>query len=138
MRRFHVPTTLRSRRIVSFGSTAELHARHICWSYRRPSRLITSAIRADSDVSPTRLYSAARQYPCRRRFGSDRFQRQGFSSSTDLTNASEKMIVGEDGVQGRPIDFDVQSKIEGNESQIVTITLEPGQVLRAESGGKSE
>lgn len=39
-----------------------------------------------------------------------------------------------DGVVGRPIDFDVNSKIEGNESQIVTIQLEPGQVLRAESG----
>ena len=35
---------------------------------------------------------------------------------------------------GHPIDFDVHSKIEGNESQIVTIELEPGQVLRAESG----
>lgn len=35
---------------------------------------------------------------------------------------------------GHPIDFDVNSKIEGNESQIVTINLEPGQVLRAESG----
>jgi uncharacterized protein (AIM24 family) len=39
-----------------------------------------------------------------------------------------------DGVVGHPIDFDVSSKIEGNESQIVTIELEPGQVLRAESG----
>lgn len=39
-----------------------------------------------------------------------------------------------DGVVGLPIDFDVQSKVEGNESQIVTIALEPGQVLRAESG----
>eukprot|EP00523_Entomoneis_sp_CCMP467_P008890 CAMPEP_0168737582 /NCGR_PEP_ID=MMETSP0724-20121128/10470_1 /TAXON_ID=265536 /ORGANISM="Amphiprora sp., Strain CCMP467" /LENGTH=341 /DNA_ID=CAMNT_0008784855 /DNA_START=124 /DNA_END=1149 /DNA_ORIENTATION=- len=37
-------------------------------------------------------------------------------------------------VAARPIDFDVQSKVEGNESQIVTVTLEPGQVLRAESG----
>ena len=39
-----------------------------------------------------------------------------------------------DGVVGHPIDFDISSKIEGNESQIVTISLEPGQVLRAESG----
>jgi len=39
-----------------------------------------------------------------------------------------------DGVVGIPIDFDVNSKVEGNESQIVTVTLEPGQVLRAESG----
>ena len=39
-----------------------------------------------------------------------------------------------DGVVGIPINFTVASKIEGNESQIVTINLEPGQVLRAESG----
>ena len=39
-----------------------------------------------------------------------------------------------DGVVGVPINFDVASKIDGNESQIVTINLEPGQVLRAESG----
>jgi uncharacterized protein (AIM24 family) len=39
-----------------------------------------------------------------------------------------------DGVVGRPIDFDIAAKIEGNESQIVTVQLEPGQVLRAESG----
>ena len=39
-----------------------------------------------------------------------------------------------DGVVGRSIDFDIAAKIEGNESQIVTIQLEPGQVLRAESG----
>ena len=37
-------------------------------------------------------------------------------------------------VATHPIDFDVSSKIEGNESQIVTVALEPGQVLRAESG----
>lgn len=43
-------------------------------------------------------------------------------------------ITSKDGVVGRPIDFDVNSKIEGAESQIVTIALEPGQVLRAESG----
>lgn len=39
-----------------------------------------------------------------------------------------------DGVVGHPIDFDINSRVEGNESQIVTVTLEPGQVLRAESG----
>lgn len=39
-----------------------------------------------------------------------------------------------DGVVGEPINFDVAAKVEGNESQIVTIALEPGQVLRAESG----
>jgi len=39
-----------------------------------------------------------------------------------------------DGVVGTPINFDVASKIEGNESQILTIKLSPGEVLRAESG----
>lgn len=39
-----------------------------------------------------------------------------------------------DGVVGIPIDFDVNSKIEGAESQILTVSLGPGQVLRAESG----
>ena len=41
---------------------------------------------------------------------------------------------GSSSVPTHPIDFDVASKIEGNESQIVTINLEPGQILRAESG----
>lgn len=39
-----------------------------------------------------------------------------------------------DGVVGIPINFDVASKVEGNESQVVMIQIEPGQVLRAESG----
>jgi hypothetical protein len=51
-----------------------------------------------------------------------------YFSDTSLAKTSK------DGVVGYPIDFDVCSKIEGNESQIVTIQLKPGQVLRAESG----
>lgn len=54
-------------------------------------------------------------------------------NDTSLTVPPESRL-SKDGVAGRPIDFDTQSKIEGNESQIVIITLEPGQVLRAESG----
>eukprot|EP00977_Amphora_coffeiformis_P019036 scaffold6861_cov148-Amphora_coffeaeformis.AAC.5 len=66
-----------------------------------------------------------------------RRQRCWLSSTTtnDLAVPPESRL-SKDGVAGRPIDFDIQSKIEGNESQIVTITLEPGQVLRAESGGR--
>ena len=51
-------------------------------------------------------------------------------ANQDTTSALAK--TSRDGVVGHPIDFDVSSKVEGNESQIVTITLEPGQVLRAE------
>jgi Mitochondrial biogenesis AIM24 len=55
-------------------------------------------------------------------------------SSPTVTSSNALGKISSDGVVGIPIDFDVASKIEGNESQIVTITLEPGQVLRAESG----
>lgn len=50
------------------------------------------------------------------------------------TGSSLPANTSKDGVVGLPIDFDIQSKVEGNESQIVTIDLEPDQVLRAESG----
>jgi len=65
---------------------------------------------------------------------------RGFSSSSNnspaTTNDSNNDLAttSSDGVVGLPIDFDVASKVEGNESQIVTVMLEPGQVLRAESG----
>lgn len=35
---------------------------------------------------------------------------------------------------GRPIDFAVQARIEGEESHVVTVQLSPGEILRAESG----
>lgn len=48
---------------------------------------------------------------------------------------SQSSLTSKDGVTAtHAIDFDVAAKIEGNESQIVIIRLEPGQVLRAESG----
>lgn len=55
---------------------------------------------------------------------------------SDLTTTGDSSLkkTSSDGVVGDPIDFNVASKIEGNESQIVTIALEPDQVLRAESG----
>ena len=57
------------------------------------------------------------------------------TSTTDLTaTTTNETLLSTDGVAGRPIDFDIPSKIEGHESQIVTVTLEPGNVLRAESG----
>ena len=55
-------------------------------------------------------------------------------SQVRCTSSSLPAKTSSDGVVGVPINFNVASKIEGNESQIVTITLEPGQVLRAESG----
>lgn len=60
---------------------------------------------------------------------------KSFLSTLSPDNSGSALAkASRDGVVGHPIDFDVNSKIEGNESQIVTITLEPGQVLRAESG----
>lgn len=56
------------------------------------------------------------------------------SSATPISTSATQIKTSSDGVVGSPIDFDVASKVEGNESQIVTITIRPGQVLRAESG----
>jgi uncharacterized protein (TIGR00266 family) len=60
------------------------------------------------------------------------------SPATDNKNngSSNKLPskTSKDGAVGLPIDFDIQSKVEGNESQIVTVKLEPNQILRAESG----
>eukprot|EP00542_Grammatophora_oceanica_P006159 CAMPEP_0194064108 /NCGR_PEP_ID=MMETSP0009_2-20130614/82169_1 /TAXON_ID=210454 /ORGANISM="Grammatophora oceanica, Strain CCMP 410" /LENGTH=344 /DNA_ID=CAMNT_0038716483 /DNA_START=9 /DNA_END=1043 /DNA_ORIENTATION=- len=58
------------------------------------------------------------------------------NNSNSLTPQAQDAgaLTSSDGVSGRPINFDVAAKIEGNESQIVTVTLEPNQVLRAESG----
>jgi hypothetical protein len=60
---------------------------------------------------------------------------RAFSSNLpSKTSQSDIQHVSSDGVVGTPINFDIASKIEGNESQILTVTLEPGEVLRAESG----
>jgi uncharacterized protein (AIM24 family) len=56
------------------------------------------------------------------------------ASSSPHCYSSLPAKTSSDGVVGTPISFDTASQIEGNESQIVTIRLEPGQVLRAESG----
>lgn len=63
-------------------------------------------------------------------------QTRHFSSIVGNNNNDDSAITttSSDGVVGVPIDFDVASRVEGRESQIVTIQLNPGQVLRAESG----
>ncbi|KAL7485227.1 hypothetical protein ACHAW6_010817 [Cyclotella cf. meneghiniana] len=56
------------------------------------------------------------------------------TSSSSALEPRRDALTSSDGVLGRPIDFDIASSIEGKESQIVTVRLEPDQVLRAESG----
>lgn len=56
------------------------------------------------------------------------------TATTSQNSALQDTRTSSDGVVGRPIDFDVAARVEGNESQIVTVDLQPGQVLRAESG----
>lgn len=55
-------------------------------------------------------------------------------TTTTNTSSTIATTTSSDGVVAEPIDFDLQSKIEGNESQIATIQLKPNQLLRAESG----
>lgn len=53
--------------------------------------------------------------------------------SSSAGNQPVESRTSSDGVVGLPIDFE-KAKIEGNESQIVTVVLLNRQVLRAESG----
>lgn len=55
-------------------------------------------------------------------------------SSSKSSSEVVKTTTSSDGITAIPIDFDIASRIEGKESQIVTIELQPNQVLRAESG----
>lgn len=113
---------------------------------RVPSRTLATIISAAKEERDTiaRDSLVVPDYSCLRALPSLRvqsFRTVSFSSlpspvrpvrrsfSSDVPSKTSK-----DGVVGHPIDFDVHSKIEGFESQIVTISLEPGQVLRAESG----
>eukprot|EP00586_Coscinodiscus_wailesii_P012617 CAMPEP_0172514360 /NCGR_PEP_ID=MMETSP1066-20121228/259577_1 /TAXON_ID=671091 /ORGANISM="Coscinodiscus wailesii, Strain CCMP2513" /LENGTH=199 /DNA_ID=CAMNT_0013294995 /DNA_START=121 /DNA_END=717 /DNA_ORIENTATION=+ len=51
-------------------------------------------------------------------------------STTDIVGTT----TSSDGKQAVPINFDIASRVEGKESQIVTVELSPSQILRAESG----
>eukprot|EP00980_Cylindrotheca_fusiformis_P003295 scaffold743_cov117-Cylindrotheca_fusiformis.AAC.14 len=93
--------------------------RHVAWQFSIESRFLQP--------------SSSLQATLGRRFQSQ--EKPEIRSFSDISNRTSDLAnTSKDGVVGAPIDFDVQSKVEGNESQIVTIALEPGQVLRAESG----
>ena len=104
-------------------ATAQRASRRPCWASRSTTseglRMATTTCRRGTSMP---LLPAAVS------------QSSLFSTTTTVVNLETSALAktSRDGVVGHPIDFDVNSKVEGNESQIVTITLEPGQVLRAE------
>jgi Mitochondrial biogenesis AIM24 len=115
---------------------------------RKPTRNIMTIIAAAaqrlmrrSPLAPSRLCRIRRHKPVvglvttikpESSFAASTNQFRPLSSTA--TNQPVQALASKDGVVGFPIDFDVAAKIEGNESQIVTVALKPGQVLRAESG----
>ena len=99
-----------------FTSTTVIAATRNCsYKYRNFNRFVTQNGLSSLSKSPRKI------------------RVESFSSLTPRGSTSVSHR-SKDGVVGIPIDFDVQSRIEGNESQIVMVTLQPGQVLRAESG----
>eukprot|EP00903_Cladosiphon_okamuranus_P007927 g7652.t1 len=61
------------------------------------------------------------------------FPSRGFDLATG--GSSAPVAVDQDHLAlAKPLDFDMASKVEGQESQMVTFELEPGQVIRAEAG----
>jgi len=104
-----------------------------------PSRPFWAAIRPRSMPSSNFLVAtgsvvtpnvARAGLPVRRAVSSTTNNLPVKGQETGLSQTSSDGVVAT-----HPIDFDVASRIEGNESQIVTVELQPGQVLRAESGG---
>jgi len=55
-------------------------------------------------------------------------------ATTDASSSSKIQMSSSDGVVATPIDFDASSRVSGSESQVLTVLLKTGQVLRAESG----
>ncbi len=70
----------------------------------------------------------------KRLFSSSNIIQSSSLPSNSNNHLPQQQTTSSDGVVATPINFDVASSIEGQESQIVTIILEPNQVLRAESG----
>ena len=62
----------------------------------------------------------------------DKYPISSSNPSTNLPQSSD--IDSNNNLPATCIDFNAASKIEGEESHIVTITLRPGETLRAESG----
>ena len=62
----------------------------------------------------------------------DKYPISSSNSSNNLPQSSD--IDSNNNLPATCIDFNAASKIEGEESHIVTITLRPGETLRAESG----
>ncbi|EJK68002.1 hypothetical protein THAOC_10872 [Thalassiosira oceanica] len=121
-------------------------------SFISSSFLSSSLSRASAGAGATRLKTTSRSVLCLNtitgrsppdcRAQVQRWQRRSVGGTPPLTTDSSSAVqprddgalTSSDGVVGRPIDFDTSTTVEGRESQIATIRLEPGQVLRAESG----
>lgn len=70
----------------------------------------------------------------RKCFSSTRTTAVANVATTDASSSSKIQMRSSDGVVATPIDFDVSSRVSGSESQVLTVLLKKGQVLRAESG----
>ena len=57
-----------------------------------------------------------------------------YVTSSVIKHESNMIRSEEDGIIASPINFDTNSKIEGEESQIVIVDIAPNEVLRGESG----
>lgn len=59
---------------------------------------------------------------------------RSLSSNPPNSSSSVPATTSENNPPAKPIDFHVAAKIQGEESQIATVTLRPGETLRAEAG----
>jgi uncharacterized protein (TIGR00266 family) len=95
----------------------------ICQNY---SSITIAVMNASARIRIVALRHASRS---RRLATSRKINRRAMSSSPVPTTSDSG-----GNLPSKPIDFSVSAKIEGEESQIATVTLTPGETLRAESG----
>ncbi|KAL7473973.1 hypothetical protein ACHAXS_014243 [Conticribra weissflogii] len=94
-------------------------------------RLLSSTTSRHLPESASAAFASTAPHKIKRSYFSSSPASPASSSAVEPRNDA---LTSSDGVVGYPIDFDIASSVEGKESQIVTIRLEPNQVLRAESG----
>lgn len=118
--------------------------RHSSWRVTRPhgsyrATSLAIAIRAFSDDligahgNKGHRISSCRAHHCK---WATHSSSQGHGASRRASSSYQQLPepLSESAVAGVALDLQTSAKIEGEESQIATITLRPGQTLRAESG----
>lgn len=119
---------LSSRRLVALcGNSSSTY-------YASPASTLPPVQLARSLISPvsTTALNATRdpQITAIRHSSSTPKPRSSLARDPSVSNTAPAVVTEDHLALAKPLDFDMASKVEGQESQMVTFELEPGQVIR--------